>query len=67
MLRVLLWVGAAVSEASPGQKEAIRDQVLPLVEAGRPLPVVRARIRDVMGRRWRPSGEWAEQLGALEL
>jgi hypothetical protein len=65
-LRVLLWVGAAVSEASPEQKAAIRERVFPLLEDQRSLYAVRTRIRGVMGRRWRPSGEWAEQLAALD-
>jgi hypothetical protein len=63
-LTVLLYLGAALEDADPAQKRALREQVFPAVDEETDR-MVRSRIREVMGKQWRPSGEWADQLAAL--
>jgi hypothetical protein len=61
------YVGAANWDATPEQRAALRDQVVPLLKAfkedGKEEAVFTA-IRHVMGAAWRPSGDWAETLSS---
>lgn len=65
VLRMLLYVGAARADGTPGQVSELRARVLPALEDGASDQEVRKLVRDVMGPRWRPSGEWAAQIQAL--
>jgi hypothetical protein len=64
-LAMLLYVGAARAAGTPAQVRAIQDRVLPAVADGRPNREVRREVRAIMGRTWRPAGEWAERIAAL--
>ncbi|EWT05055.1 hypothetical protein N864_07585 [Intrasporangium chromatireducens Q5-1] len=68
-LRLVLLVGAARADATPEQLDALRDRI-PEAMRGRYVSTgdeteVRAVLLDVMGRDWKPSGEWAAQIDRL--
>lgn len=68
-LVLTLYAAAARADATPEQVEALRRQVMPVLEGvylatGDQTPV-RAVIRSVMGQGWRPAGQWAEQIRRL--
>jgi len=61
-LTFTMFVGAAHADATPAQRERIRQRVIPLLgryKADGDETPVRAAIRDVMGAEWSPSGDWA--------
>lgn len=62
---MLLYVGAAREDATPDQVAELRARVLPALEDGASDREVRRLVRDVMGRGWRPSPRWAEQVRSL--
>lgn len=69
-MKVVLTVGAAQADATPEQREQLQLRLVPYVQSnayiklGREEPIW-AIIKDIMGRDWTPSGEWAERLAAL--
>ncbi|AVO25166.1 hypothetical protein KHQ84_gp176 [Rhodococcus phage Finch] len=69
-MKIVLTVGAAQQEATPEQREQLKTRLLPYVQSdayvklGREEPIW-AMLADIMGRDWKPSGEWAEHLAAL--
>lgn len=67
-LAFVFMIGAANADGTPEQRAALRRRVKPLLDQyrvdGNHDPVV-AALRDVMGAEWKPSGEWAEAIGAF--
>lgn len=69
-MKIVLTVGAAQSDATPEQRDQLKLRLVPYVQSnayvklGREEPIW-AMLKDIMGRDWTPSGEWAEHLAAL--
>lgn len=64
-LRLTLLIGAAHADATPVQREQLRQRLTPLLRRYRADgddTHLRAALRDVMGPTWAPSGEWANFL-----
>jgi hypothetical protein len=68
-LTVVMFVGAANSDATPEQRTQLKDAIAPLSDKSIPASDAYAQVirrtADVMGPEWRPSGEWAEWITAL--
>lgn len=67
---VVLFVGAATSDASPEQRERLKAEALPPLydKALKPGNAYKACVlatAAVMGPDWRPRGEWDEWIVAL--
>lgn len=72
ILRVLLvisWVGAANSAASPAQRKRLKRTIEVLRDdsytAGEAYKKVILDTAEIMGRDWRPEGEWDSWITAL--
>lgn len=62
-LLVTMFIGAAVSDATPEQRVDLQDQVLPILKdeslpAGDAMANAVKATATVMGPDWRPTGEW---------
>lgn len=68
-LGLVMLIGAARSDANPGQAERLRAEVPELMhryrQDGDETPV-RAAVADIMGADWEPSGEWSRFIGGME-
>jgi hypothetical protein len=75
-LAFTLFFGAAWSDATPEQREALRAMTTPLLEEykdestsparGRQLTaMILEETQRIMGDEWQPSGDWATQIGKL--
>lgn len=68
-LRFVLFVGAAMNDATPEQREVLDKKVRPLLEFYRSTgreAAVRIVIRDVLGQDWQPSGDFKKQIDLLK-
>lgn len=69
-LALTLYVGAANHDATPEQRQRLRETVMPeMRQVYAPTgdeSTVRAAVLEVMGADWAPSGDWKRQIDALE-
>lgn len=68
-LLVVMFVGAANADATPAQREQLKDAIDPLrdqtLTASEAYKAVVYGTADVMGPTWRPRGEWEAWITAL--
>lgn len=68
-LVVVMFVGAANADATPEQREQLKEAITPLrdqdLTASEAYKAVVYGVADVMGPHWRPRGEWEEWITAL--
>ena len=67
---LVTYVGAANWDSTDAQRAELKRMVVPLLdtfrENGDVKPILVA-VRSVMGKEWKPTGEWAIQLHSLGL
>lgn len=67
-LAFVMVFGAAMNDATPEQRERMREEVAPMLEQfkedGKTRPIL-YKVREIMGQRWDPSGEYGEYLTLL--
>lgn len=75
-LAYTLYVGAALADANGDQTRLLRTKLPPMLKRMKELKdddhnwrlaaqSLLMRIHEVMGKDWRPKGEWATQINAL--
>jgi len=69
-LAFTLFIGAARADATPAQRQALQERLMPLLpryrSEGDEGPI-RAAVRDVMGVDWKPTGQWREWISKLDV
>jgi hypothetical protein len=63
---VVLFIGAANKDATPEQRERLKEEALPVLrDTPDPREAMAAaclKTADIMGSDWRPAGEWDEAI-----
>lgn len=69
-LLAVMFIGAASNDATPAQRLALQEEVLPVLQnphfnAGDAMAQAILDTQSVMGAPWKPTGEWDDWILAL--